>query len=170
MQFEFWMKEIIILYRNYFNWHWNLGDTNLPLHTRVRALLAKSSERRTPRNLGSSWPYEVHMFTSSCNLSWTKWNRLCKIKYWNKFTYSCIQFFFLSQMKLQLEDVITCSWNNLEELTILKNLSLIKTKRSVFRLRCNRKTFVWHPPSQLLSWSRLHLSTATRLTIICLHM
>ena len=45
--------------------------------------------------LGSSWPYKVHMFVSSCNLSWIKWNRLCKDKYWNKFRYSCIQFLFI---------------------------------------------------------------------------
>ena len=44
----------------------------------------------------SSWPYEVHMFVSSCNLSWTKWNKLCEDKYWNKFRYSCIQFFSFS--------------------------------------------------------------------------
>ena len=42
----------------------------------------------------SSWRYEVYMFASSCNLPWTKSNRRCKDKYWSKFLYSCIQFFF----------------------------------------------------------------------------
>ena len=74
------------------------------------------------------------------NLSWTKSNRLCKNKYWNKFRCSCIQ----------LEHVITCSWNDCEKFRILRNLSLIKTKKSVLRLHCNMKTFAWHPPSQLL--------------------
>ena len=39
----------------------------------------------------------------------------------------------------------------------------------MFRLRRNRKTFIWQP-SQLLWCSRLDVSTATRLTIVCLQM
>ena len=92
------------------------------------------------------------------------------LKYWNKFRYSCIRFFLSQIVQVQLEHVITCSWNEYEELRILRKLSLIKKKKSVFRLRCNRKAFVWNPSLLLLCSSRLHVSTATHLTIVCLQM
>ena len=42
--------------------------------------------------------------------------------------------FFSLTVQLQHENIITCSWNGSEKLRILRNLPLIKIKRSVFRL------------------------------------
>ena len=110
MQFEFWMKEIIVLYLHYFNIK-TLRTLFSPCHKysgleRFEFLVHESpcSSQKVQENVvhhvisGSSWPYEVHLFASWCNLSWTKWNRLCKNKYWNKFRYSRIQCFFISQI------------------------------------------------------------------------
>ena len=85
--------------------------------------------------LCSSWPYKVHMSNFLCNCSWSTWNRLSKGNYWNKFRYSCILYFFSFSYS-----VIT-NWEchhlfleDCEQLRILINFCLIKTKRSVFRL------------------------------------
>ena len=88
--------------------------------------------------LCSSRPYEVHMFTSLCSWSWSKWNRLSTGKYWKKFRYNCIQCFFSFSDSV----IATCERHHsfledCEELRILRNLHLIKIKRSVFRLRRN---------------------------------
>ena len=85
-----------------------------------------------------SQPYEVHMFTSSCTWSWSKWNRLSKGKYWKNSSTAISSVFF------SFSDSVIASWErhhsfleDCEELRILRNLHLIKIKRSVFRLRRN---------------------------------
>ena len=57
--------------------------------------------------LCSSWPYKEHVSLppSLCAFSYTKWNKLCKGKYWNRFRCNCIKcfFFFLWQFNCNLK-------------------------------------------------------------------
>ena len=93
----------------------------------------------------SLWHYEVKVFAWPCTSLWTKSNRLWKGKCWNKFRYSYIQccFFFLWQHNYTLENHMFLEWLWLW-VGFLRNLHLIKSKRSIFWSSCKfyRKLFL----------------------------